>query len=285
MKKVIKILFIIVSVLMPASIISIWVSYNWLTVSVFTVDSSKISEPFRIVMISDLHEHNFDKKNEKLTGKIREQSPDLVILDGDMINRDSENADTVIELIDVLKKIAPVYYSFGNHEISYVEVGHEAFHRELADAGAIVLNYQSVDVEVNGNAIRLGGLYEYGFETDMQSAEANEWAVSYLKEFVDTNRYFIMCAHRPESFYPWNAADTWGIDLVLSGHLHGGQVIIPGVGGLYNSLEGFFPEYDYGQYKQGNSDLIISRGLGSNPKILPRLNNPPEIVVVDVLPE
>ena len=94
-----------------------------------------------------------------------------------------------------------------------------------------------------------------------------------------------MCAHRPESFYPWDYADTWGIDLVLSGHLHGGQVIIPGLGGLYNSLDGFFAEYDYGQYKLGSSDMIITRGLGSNPKILPRFNNPPEIAVVDVMPE
>ena len=81
---------------------------------------------------------------------------------------------------------------------------------------------------MNGNPIRLGGLYEYGFETSMQSEEENERAVSYLEEYTDTDRYLIMCAHRPESFYPWDCADTWEIDLVLSGHLHGGQVIIPG---------------------------------------------------------
>lgn len=94
-----------------------------------------------------------------------------------------------------------------------------------------------------------------------------------------------MCAHRPESLYPWDYADQWGIDLVLSGHLHGGQVIIPGVGGLYSSLEEFFPTYDYGQYKLGDSDMIITRGLGSNKKILPRFNNPPEITVIDVQSE
>ena len=148
-----------------------------------------------------------------------------------------------------------------------------------------MLNYQSIDLEVKGNPIRLGGLYEYGFETGMQSEEENQQALSYLEEYVDTDRYLIMCAHRPDSFYPWNTADDWGIDLVLSGHLHGGQVIIPGIGGLYSQLEGFFPQYDYGQYKLGDSDMIITRGLGSNPKILPRFNNLPEIAVVDVYME
>lgn len=282
MKKIIKILVIILFILILACLASIWVSYNWLTVTHFTVRSSKISEPFRIVLVSDLHEHQFGRDNEKLAEKIREQSPDLIIIDGDMINGDSENADTAVELVRALKEAAPVYYSFGNHEYSYMEAGHGDLTEELEAAGAVVLNYQSIDIDVKGNPVRLGGLYEYGFETGMQSEEENERAVPYLEEYADTDRYLIMCAHRPESFYPWDMADQWGIDLVLSGHLHGGQVIIPGVGGLYNSLDGFFPKFDYGQYKLGDSDMVITRGLGSNPKMLPRFNNPPEIAVVEV---
>lgn len=282
MKKIIKRLVIILFILILACLASIWVSYNWLTVTHFTVRSSKISEPFRIVLVSDLHEHQFGRDNEKLAEKIREQSPDLIIIDGDMINGDSENADTAVELVRALKEAAPVYYSFGNHEYSYMEAGHEDLTEELEAAGAVVLNYQSIDIDVKGNQIRLGGLYEYGFETGMQSEEENERAIPYLEEYADTDRYLIMCAHRPESFYPWDMADQWGIDLVLSGHLHGGQVIIPGVGGLYNSLDGFFPKFDYGQYKLGDSDMVITRGLGSNPKMLPRFNNPPEIAVVEV---
>lgn len=282
MKKIIKILVIIFFILILACLASIWVSYNWLTVTHFTVRSSKISEPFRIVLVSDLHEHQFGRDNEKLAEKIREQSPDLIIIDGDMINGDSENADTAVELVRALKETAPVYYSFGNHEYSYMEAGHEDLTEELEAAGAVVLNYQSIDIDVKGNPVRLGGLYEYGFETGMQSEEENERAIPYLEEYADTDRYLIMCAHRPESFYPWDMADQWGIDLVLSGHLHGGQVIIPGVGGLYNSLDGFFPKFDYGQYKLGDSDMVITRGLGSNPKMLPRFNNPPEIAVVEV---
>ena len=282
MKKIIKRLVIILFILILACLASIWISYNWLTVTHFTVRSSKISEPFRIVLVSDLHEHQFGRDNEKLAVKIREQSPDLIIIDGDMINGDSENADTAVELVRALKEAAPVYYSFGNHEYSYMEAGHEDLTEELEAAGAVVLNYQSIDIDVKGNQIRLGGLYEYGFETGMQSEEENERAIPYLEEYADTDRYLIMCAHRPESFYPWDMADQWGIDLVLSGHLHGGQVIIPGVGGLYNSLDGFFPKFDYGQYKLGDSDMVITRGLGSNPKMLPRFNNPPEIAVVEV---
>lgn len=285
MKKIVKILFIIIAILFLACLTSIWLSYNWLTVSNFTVTSNKISEPFRIVLISDLHDHHFGKNNEKLAEKIREQSPDLIIIDGDMINADSENADTAVEVVRALKEIAPVYYSYGNHEYAYMEAGHTDLQAELEEAGAVVLNYQNMDIEIKGNPIRLGGLYEFGFETGMQSEEENQRALSYLEKYVDTDRYLIMCAHRPDSFDPWDTADDWGIDLVLSGHLHGGQVIIPGIGGLYSQLEGFLPQYDYGQYKLGDSDMIITRGLGSNPKILPRFNNLPEIAVVDVYTE
>lgn len=285
MKKVIKVILIILFILIIASLVSIWVSYHWLTVSYFTVSDSKISRPFRIVLISDLHDHHFGSGNGKLVKKIQNQTPDLIVVDGDMINGDSDNDDVAVELVGSLKKIAPVYYSYGNHEYYYMEAGHNNLQEDLEDAGAIILNYQSIDIEVKGNPIRLGGLYEYGFETSMQSEEENQKAVSYLKKYVDTDRYLIMCAHRPDSFYCWDYADKWGMDLVLSGHLHGGQVIIPGFGGLYSQLEGFFPRYDYGQYKLGDSDMIITRGLGSNPKILPRFNNPPEIVVVDVEPE
>lgn len=266
-------------------LISIWISYNWLTVSEFTVTSSKITKPFRMVLISDLHDHQFGGNNETLSEKIREQSPDLIIVDGDMLNGDSENDDVPVELVRSLTGIAPVYYSFGNHEYYYIEAGHDELQEDLEQAGAVVLNYQSIDLEIKGNEIRLGGMYEYGFETPMQTEEENEKALSYLEEYVETDRYLIMCAHRPESFYCWDYADTWGLDLVLSGHLHGGQVIIPGVGGLYSNLEEFFPNYDYGQYKLGDSDMIITRGLSSNLKALPRFNNPPEIAVVDVEPE
>ena len=278
---------------------SVWISYNWLTVSHFTVTDSKIAAPFRILLISDLHSHRFGKKNAELVAKIRDQSPDLIVLDGDIINGDSKNDEIAVELVRALSPIAPVYYSYGNHENAYQEAGHVDLREDLEAAGAFVLDGQYTDVEVNGNSLRLGGLYEYGFDTSMQSEEENERAISYLESFVDTAAevdtaadrdtdtatYLIMCAHRPESFYCWDYADTWGIDLVLSGHLHGGQVIIPGLGGLYSSLEGFFPPIDYGQYKLGASDMIVTRGLGSSFEVLPRFNNPPEIAVVDVQPE
>lgn len=284
--KKIKIFLGVLAALIIISLISIWLSYNWLTVSNFTVKSSRINQPFRIVLLSDLHNHEFNDENKRLIEKVKKQSPNLIILDGDMINRDSKNASVAVNLIKSLKGIAPVYYSLGNHEIDYIKkTGHSDLIQTLETAGTTVLNNRILDIKIKGNSIRLGGLYEYGFETSMQSDEENKRAISYLEKYTDTQNYMIMCAHRPDSFYSWNMADKWGIDLVLSGHLHGGQVIIPGIGGLYSQLEKFFPKYDYGQYKLEKSDMIITRGLSSNPKILPRFNNPPEIAVVDVKPD
>lgn len=286
MKRSVKkvILWILVAVIIFC-VANVWVSYNWLTVTKFTVESEQIENPFRIVLVSDLHNHQFGKDNHRLIEKIEAQSPDLIVLDGDMINNNSKNSEVAVKIIEQLKDVAPVYYSLGNHEYEYIEAGTPDLIDELEEAGAIVLDHKIYDIEVNGNEIRLGGLYEYGFETSMQTEEENEKAVAYLEEFTDTDRYQIICPHRPESLYCWDFVDQWGIDLQLSGHLHGGQVIVPLKGGLYSPLEQWFPKYDYGQYELGNSTMIITRGLGSNLKALPRFNNPPEIAVIDVLPK
>lgn len=284
-KKIIKVLFGLCFVLLDMCLVSIWLSYNWLTITNFKVRDEQIESPFRIVLVSDLHNHRFGKDNHSLIEKIEAQSPDLIVLDGDMINNNSKNSEVAVKIIEQLKDVAPVYYSLGNHEYEYIEAGTSDLIDELEKAGAIVLDHKIYDIEVNGNEIRLGGLYEYGFETSMQTEEENEKAVAYLEEFTDTDRYQIICPHRPESLYCWDFVDQWGIDLQLSGHLHGGQVIIPFKGGLYSPVDGWFPRYDYGQYEIGDATMIITRGLGSNIKKLPRFNNPPEIAVIDILPE
>lgn len=157
MKKILKIALAVIIILILMCLISIWVSYNWLTVSYFTVTDSKISRPFRIILISDLHDHQFGSGNDRLIERIQEPAPDLIIVDGDMINGNSDNDDVAVELVSLLKDIAPVYYSYGNQEYDYMEAGYDDLQNHLEEAGAVVLNYQSLDIEVKGNPIRLWG--------------------------------------------------------------------------------------------------------------------------------
>lgn len=288
MKRAISIICIILALLLLASGISVWLSYHWLTVTHFAVSSDKISEPVRIVLVSDLHDHEFGQQNEKLIREIEAQKPDLIVLDGDMLNDNSPDSHVPVDLVSGLQGIAPVYYALGNHERSYMQAGHPELLSELEAAGAIIMSHNVEDLEIRGNRIQLGGIYEYAFETSMQDAESSALAVEYMERYTaeaDDGEYKLMLAHRPESLYCFQFADKlWHLDLVLSGHLHGGQVIVPFVGGLYSSLEDWFPNYDYGQFEIGSCTMVITRGLSSNPKALPRLNNPPEVVVIDLKP-
>ncbi len=267
--------------------VSVWASYNILTVSRFVLPSDKINSSFRIVMIADLHDHTFGRQNTSLVKKIAREQPDVICMVGDMINSSSYSDEIAVGLVEQLKEYAPVYYSMGNHELKYISEGHDrnVLFDHIQKAGAVVIDRTFEDIEVNGNLIRIGGMYEYGFKTSMQSDQANEAALKFLDEYLDTDRYMIMCAHVPGAFASWDYAGKYGIDLVLSGHLHGGQVIVPGVGGLYSQLEGFWPRIDYGQYDLSGADMIVTRGLSSNHKKLPRFNNLPEICVIDLIPE
>lgn len=260
---------------------NICVSSKWLTVNEYEYTTEKASGEIKIVVLSDLHDHKFGEDNEKLVKKIEGQIPDLILLDGDIMNEDSADASVPCTLIKKLREIAPVYFALGNHEIGYME-NHPELIEELETVGACVLEKEYIDIDINGTELRLGGMYEYAFglngnnDADAVPTDIRE----FLEEYQETERLKLMMAHRPDSFIFGDAASYWNIDLVISGHNHGGQVVLPGLGGLYGGDQGWFPEYIHGMYQKDQIELFVTSGLGSHKQALPRFNNPPEIAVV-----
>lgn len=283
-KTVLIVILSIIVIFLAYILISLWVSVNFIVTREYSIDTGKNVTPFRAVVISDLHDHKFGKENEKLAEKIRQADPDLILMDGDMLNAESEDASVPLELIRQLADTAPIYYALGNHEISYMENGHAGLKEELEEAGAVVLDKEYRDIEVNGTPVRLGGLYDYAFglNGNNDADAAPEDIKDFLTDFQDTDRLKIMLSHRPDSFIFGDASVVWDADLVISGHNHGGQVIIPFKGGLFGGDQGWFPEYVHGTYEVGNMQMFITSGLGSDRQKLPRFNNPPEIAVVTV---
>ena len=277
------IILLIILLLAVYILISLWVSVNLLTVREFTVEFG-VEHPVKTVVISDLHDHEFGEDNEKLVEKIRQISPDLILMDGDMLNAESENADVPLTLIEALRDTAPIYYALGNHEIGYIENGHSELTEQLEEAGAVVLDKEYTDLDVNGTQIRLGGMYDYAFglNGNNDAAAAPDDTLNFLQDFQNTDRLKIMLAHRPDSFIFGDASKVWDVDLVISGHNHGGQVVLPFLGGLYGGDQGFFPKYVHGMYEKDNFQMLVTSGLGSDRQKLPRFNNPPEIAVLEI---
>lgn len=242
-----------------------------------------ISDVCRIVLISDLHGNTFGKNNEHLLKKIRKLSPDIICLAGDFIDEDNTSEDNA-ELINFLNKltdITPVYYSFGNHDLGYLKINGYSLLDDISKTGCVILEEEYVDIDINDKQIRLGGIYNYAF--NQQYASKEEWMKDstfiFLDKFTDTDRTKILMCHRPESFI-YDNASFWEIDYVLCGHTHGGIWRLPFIGGLVAPEQGLFPEYDKGEYNINNITMIISSGLSGYKKI-PRLFNSPEITVIE----
>ena len=265
--------------------VEIYISYNSLETEEYTISSDRINSEVKLALISDLHDHTFGEKNEELVQMLKEQEPDLILMAGDMINDISKDSHVAVELIEQVKDIAPVYYSLGNQEEDYIGRGTSDLLNELKDAGAIVLDESYQDIQVNGNAIRLGGMYDYAFALDGNNTTTKESMrpslYQFLTDFQYTDSYRLMMAHRPDSFIFGDAAKTWEIDLVVSGHNHGGQVILPFLGGIYGGDQGWFPKYVDGVHHfKTVKNMVITRGLGSGEEKLPRFNNKPEVVMI-----
>ena len=238
----------------------------------------------RIVLISDLHGRKFGKNNSFLINKISEIKPDIICLAGDFIDEDNSTTDNdeFVDLLSNLTELTQVYYSFGNHDLYYIENDNTELIERMKNTGCIILNENYVDIDLNSNAIRLGGMFDYAF--NQQYIPLSEWhddsTYKFLTDFTDTERTKILMCHRPESFI-YDDASLWNIDYVLSGHTHGGLWQLPFIGGLIAPEQGFFPEYDKGEFNLNNIKMIISSGF-SGYKYIFRLFNTPEITVIEL---
>lgn len=258
-----------------------------LTCTYYDLSSKKITEDVRIVQITDLHDSVFGNDNFNLIQLVQEQSPDLILITGDLVDSGEERTDIATNLITQLCDICPVYISYGNHEYEYEDTYGIKLTTLYENAGATVLEKGYIDITVNGQMIRLGGVYGYCLPesySDAKSADPEERA--FLTEFQNTDFYTVLMCHMPVCWLLNDGLDEWSIDCVFSGHVHGGQVIIPFIGGLYAPDFGWFPDKLEGLYYSSDESKVmaLSRGLGST-EVIPRFNNIPEVVVVDLLPQ
>lgn len=257
--------------------------YNGLTLRRYVVSSDKIdrSSCIRIVEIADLHSHIYGKDQQPLISLIKAQQPDIIALVGDIV--DDNDSDTGAWLFfEGIKDIAPVYYVSGNHE--YWSGRYDEIRDKVESYGVTVLNNESRQISVNGVRLCISGvddpeLFKYTDDAEYLSIGSEEELFRQRFSDMDGSVFNILLAHRPElidTYLPY------GFDLILSGHTHGGQVRVPLLlNGLFAPSQGWFPKYAGGLYDFDGKTMIVSRGLGFNARV-PRIFNPPEVVVVDV---
>lgn len=250
-----------------------------LVITRYIIENKAFSQTLTIVQLSDLHCEEFGINNSVLVNAISSAEPDLIVMTGDIINKDSsdDEVERMLKLIKELAVMAPVYYSIGNHEASYIDKNGTGVLNEIDAMGAVVLNEKYEEIELNGQWLRIGGVYGYVLSAN----QANGSEQAFMKDFTNTDMPTILLSHTSEGLLDYDSIDSWHVDLVFSGHTHGGQIRLPFVGGLFNPETGWLPKYSKGMFKRDESTVVLSSGLGSSENI-PRFNNPPEIVVVTV---
>lgn len=217
-------------------------SKHSLSYSSYQIPSDKIDTPIRILQLTDLHNSEFGEDNQELIDRIASQSPDLILLTGDLLNSGEPVTEIATNLISSLCEIAPVYLSLGNHEIEYQDNFGTDVTQLYQAAGAIVLEHQYRDITVKGQSLRIGGIYGYCLpDKYLETEEADLSECMFLWDFENTDRYKILLSHLPIAWLKNDALEEWNMDCVFSGHLHGGQVILPGIGGVYAPDMGWFP--------------------------------------------
>ncbi len=261
-----KLITLLIALIIIA-ILSIFLHYenSHLVITEYTYANSKIPielDGFCIVQISDLHNAQFGKDNNKLISKIKNCNPDIIILTGDLVDGTTHtNISKALNFVELAVKICPVYYITGNHEYYLSENMRQKVLEGLENAGAIILFNEAEELAPGANLIGI---------------DDNSLISNTLKYLVDDSQFNIALAHEPQ--YINRYADS-KVDLIFCGHAHGGQFRLPIIGAVYAPDQGINPEYTEGTYIQDSTTMIVSRGIG-NSAFPFRLFNDPEIVCV-----
>ncbi|MGC4019722.1 MAG: metallophosphoesterase [Muricomes sp.] len=243
----------------------------------------------KIILLADLHDKVYGKENKELLEKVRREKPDLILIAGDMIvGRENPSFEVALNFITKLPDICPVYYALGNHEqrlkeepLKYGDSGYSDYKKALQKSGVCFLENETAEFMLDRLCVRVSGL------------ELPIWTYKKFKKHqVDTRdisrcigrskpeKYNLLLAHNPV-FFP--AYKEWGADLTLSGHLHGGIIRIPGLGGFITPQAVLFPSYSGEMTQDGNQAIVVSRGLGTHTINLRFCNNA-EVVVINLCP-
>lgn len=270
--------FIVFFIIIGLVIFFIWQN-NDVGITKYSYINSKLPEGFdgyKILQISDLHNKNY---HNRLSTKIKEINPNIIVITGDLIDRRNTRIDIALEFVQQIVEVAPTYYVSGNHEQLSGEYNKLKENLEKLDVKIIDNSY--IILNQGENSIGLMGIADPAIKQSEESYlwdNNSEYVKSNLKELlknVDTN-FNILLSHRPEQFSIYK---DMNVDLVFSGHAHGGQIRVPFIGGLVAPNQGFLPKYTYGIYNDGVTSMVVSRGLGNS--IFPlRVFNRPELVVV-----
>lgn len=243
----------------------------------YTVASPKLTAEVRLAVVTDFHSSD---NAEEVAAIVASCAPDAVLLVGDLFDDDTANRPTerTLSLMRQLSAQYPCYYVSGNHEAWTGEM--DALYQQTEEAGVTVLRMSSGVLTVRGQRIALCGIPD-PYEMVFSGAPDTEEQLRQALEDVDSADFTVLLAHRPELLAKYA---QFPLDLVVSGHAHGGQVRIPGVlNGLYAPNQGWFPKLAGGAYTQDGTTLIVSRGLAVRTR-LPRIFNRPEVVLVRCVP-
>ena len=279
-KKRIIVLAVVAAIFLVLVIWTVW-GNTALELNTYTVSSGRLPEAFdgyRIAHVSDLHNAEMGKDNEKLLAMLKNAEPDIIAITGDLIDSRNTDIDIALRFAEEAVKIAPCYYVTGNHEARKAKGLYADFEASLIEVGVIVLHDSEILIERDNTNISLVGIDDPAFAENNGGGVGLSMASEHIGALSTNDGFTILLSHRPEFFNQYVRAD---IDLVFSGHAHGGQFRLPFVGGLVAPNQGLFPKYDAGLYTEEKTNMIVSRGIGNS--ILPfRFNNRPEVILVEL---
>lgn len=245
--------------------------------SFYEISSDRLPASFKgytIVQLSDLHDAEIGENHQDVVEEVKSIKPNVIFITGDFIDRNRYNLEQSLILVKELQHVAPIYYVTGNHEVSTNDVAR--IKEALQQFGVQILSDEvKIITSEKNESIAIGGI-EDPLSSTLEDEEAVELAIQNTFTRVPTEMFKVLLSHRPEQFDVYVNSQ---IDITFSGHAHGGQFRIPGVGGILSPGQGFFPKLTSGVHEKDGSRLVVSRGLGNS--IMPvRLFNQPEIVVV-----